>query len=71
MIFNLIGGYMDLLNDLTNIWVDVVSVFLMLSFLVCIGYLLWQHWKNKREQEAIIAQYNQNLKILNDLKNRF
>ena len=62
---------MDLLDQLNNIWVDVLCVFLMLSFLVCIGCLLWQHYKNQREQEAIIAQYQRNLKILQDLKNRF
>ena len=62
---------MDLLDQLNLIWVDIASVFLMLSFLVCIGCLLWQHYKNQREQEAIIAQYDHNLKILEDLKNRF
>ena len=62
---------MDLLNDLTTIWVDVLSVFIMLSFLFCVGVLIWQHYKNKREQEAIIANYERNLKILEDLKNRF
>ena len=62
---------MDLYEDLTAIWVDVFSVFLMLSFLVCIGCLVWQHVKNKREQAKILAQYNQNLKILQNLKHRF
>ena len=62
---------MDLLNDLTNIWIDVLSVFLMLSFLVFVCCLIWQHIKNKREQEAMIAQYNHNLEILQNLKNRF
>lgn len=62
---------MDLLTELNTIWIDVVSVFLMLSFLFFVGVLVWQHLKNKREQEAIIAQYNKNLKILEDLKNRF
>ena len=62
---------MDLYEDLNTIWIDIVSVSLMLSFLVCIGCLIWQHFKNKREQEAIIAQYNRNLEILEDLKNRF
>lgn len=58
-------------DDLTAIWVDVASVFIMLSFLVCIGCLVWQHLKNKRDQEAIIAQYQKNLEILQNLKNRF
>ena len=62
---------MDLLNGLNEIWVDIFSVFLMLSFLVFIGCLIWQHLKNKRDQEAIISQYMKNLEILNDLKNRF
>lgn len=65
------GGKMELLNDLNAIWVDALSVFLMLSFLVCIGRLVWQHVKNKKAQEAILAQYERNLEILNDLKSRF
>ena len=62
---------MGLYEDLTTIWIDCVSVFLMLSFLFFVVFLIWQHLKNKREQEAIIAQYNRNLKILQNLKNRF
>lgn len=62
---------MDLLGDLNAIWVDVASVFLMLSFLIFVCCLLWQHYKNKREQEAILKQYERNFKILQDLKNRF
>lgn len=62
---------MDLLTELNTIWIDCISVFLMLSFLVFICCLLWQHVKNKREQEAIISQYQKNLEILEDLKNRF
>ena len=62
---------MDTLTELNTIWIDCISVFLMLSFLVCICCLLWQHLKNKREQEAIIAQYRKNLEILEELKNRF
>lgn len=62
---------MDLLDQLNNIWVDVLCSFLMLSFLVFVGVLIWQHFKNRKEQEAIISQYESNLKILNNLKNRF
>lgn len=62
---------MDLLTELNILWVDVLSVFLMLSFLFFVGVLIWQHFKNKREQEAIISQYKHNLKILQNLKNRF
>ena len=62
---------MDLLSDLNALWVDIASVFLMLSFLIFIGYLIWQHYKNKKAQEAIIAQYQKNLEILEKLKNRF
>ena len=62
---------MYLLDQLTNIWIDALSVFLMLSFLVFVVFLIWQHVKNMKEQEAIISQYNQNLKILQNLKNRF
>ena len=62
---------MDILDQLNTIWIDCVCSFLMLSFLVFVCCLIWQHIKNKREQEAIIAQYNHNLKILEDLKNRF
>ena len=62
---------MELLNDLNTIWVDIFSVFLMLSFLFFVCCLIWQHTKNKRAQKELIANYNQNLKILNDLKNRF
>ena len=62
---------MDLLDQLNTIWIDCVCSFLMLSFLVCIGCLVWQHIKNKKEQEAMIAQYQKNLEILEELKNRF
>ena len=62
---------MDLLEELNAIWVDCVCSFLMLSFLVFVGYLIWQHYKNKREQDAILANYQKNLEILQDLKNRF
>ena len=62
---------MDLLEELNILWVDVVSVFLMLSFLFFVGVLIWQHYKNRKEQEAMIAQYERNLKILQNLKNRF
>ena len=62
---------MDLLEELNILWVDIACSFLMLSFLVFVGVLIWQHYKNQREQEAIIAQYDHNLKILEDLKNRF
>lgn len=62
---------MDLLNDLTNIWVDCASVFLMLCFLVFVGCLVWQNYKNKKEQKELIANYNKNLKMLEELKNRF
>ena len=62
---------MDLLNDLTNIWVDVLSMFLMLSFLIFVGVLIWQHLKNKRAQKELIANYTHNLEILQNLKNRF
>ena len=62
---------MDLLNELNAIWIDCVCIFLTLSFLVFVGYLIWQHYKNKREQAKILANYNQNLEILQDLKNRF
>ena len=62
---------MDLLDQLDAIWIDCVCIFLTLSFLVFVGYLIWQHYKNKRGQEAIIANYERNLKILQDLKNRF
>ena len=58
-------------DDLTAIWIDCASVFLMLSFLVFVGCLLWQHVKNMKAQKEVIAQYNQNLKILQNLKNRF
>ena len=62
---------MDLYDQLNNIWVDCVCVFLMLSFLVFIGCLIWQHIKNMKAQKEIIANYNHNLKILEELKNRF
>ena len=62
---------MDLLEELNQIWVDIASVFFMLSFLIFVCCLLWQHYRNKKEQEAILAQYERNLKILQDLKNRF
>ena len=62
---------MDLLNELNSIWVDCISVFLMLSFLVFVVFLIWQSIKNKRAQEAIISQYERNLEILQNLKNRF
>lgn len=70
MIFK-IGGNMDLLEDLNLIWVDVLCGFLMLSFLVFVGCLLWQAIKNKKEQAKILANYERNLRILHDLKNRF
>ena len=62
---------MDLLEELNILWVDVASAFLMLCFLVFVVFLIWQNLKNKKEQEAIISQYNHNLKILEELKNRF
>ena len=62
---------MELYEDLNTIWIDVVCSFLMLSFLVFVGCLIWQHLKNKKAQKEIIANYNQNLKILHELKNRF
>ena len=62
---------MDLLEELNILWVDVASAFLMLCFLVFVVFLIWQNLKNKEEQEAIISQYNHNLKILEELKNRF
>ena len=62
---------MDLLEELNILWVDIACSFLMLSFLVFVCCLIWQHLKNQKAQEAIIAQYNQNLKILQNLKNRF
>ena len=62
---------MDLLNGLNEIWVDIFSVFLMLSFLFFVGVLIWQHLKNMKAQKELIANYNQNLKILNELRNRF
>ena len=65
------GNNMDIYEDLNTIWIDCVCSFLMLSFFVFIGVLIWQHIKNKREQEEILKQYNHNLKILQDLKNRF
>ena len=65
------GVYMDLLEELNAIWVDCVCSFLMLSFLFFVCCLIWQAIKNKREQAKILANYNQNLEILQDLKNRF
>ena len=62
---------MDLLRDLNDIWIDVLCSFLMLSFLFFVCCLIWQAIKNKREQAKILANYNQNLEILQDLKNRF
>ena len=62
---------MDILEELNILWIDVFCSFFMLCFLFFVGVLIWQHIKNNREQEAIIAQYNQNLKILQNLKNRF
>ena len=62
---------MDLLSEMNSIWIDILCSFLMLSFLVCIGCLVWQAVKNKKEQEAILAQYKHNLEILQKLKNRF
>ena len=62
---------MDLYDQLNNIWVDCISVFLMLSFLFFIGCLLWQHVKNKKAQKEIIANYKKNFEILQNLKNRF
>ena len=62
---------MDLLEECNQMWIDITCSFLMLSFLVFIGCLLWQHLKNKKEQEAIISQYRKNLEILENLKNRF
>ena len=62
---------MELLEGLNEIWVDIASVFLMLSFLVFVGCLVWQHLKNMREQKEIISQYKHNLEILQNLKNRF
>ena len=58
-------------DDLTVIWIDVASAFLMLCFLVFIVFLIWQHLKNKKAQKEIIANYNHNLNILEELKNRF
>ena len=62
---------MELLEELNILWVDCISVFLMLSFLYSVGVLLWQHFKNQKAQKELIANYNQNLKILQNLKNRF
>ena len=62
---------MDLLDQLDAIWIDCVCIFLTLSFLVFVACLIWQAIKNKREQAKILANYNQNLEILQDLKNRF
>lgn len=62
---------MDIYEDLNTIWIDCVCSFLMLSFFVFVGCLIWQHLKNKKEQAKILANYTQNLKILHDLKNRF
>ena len=57
--------------DLNDIWIDVTGLFLTLSFLFFICCLIWQHIKNKREQKELISNYNKNLKILENLKNRF
>ena len=62
---------MDLLEELNILWVDIACSFLMLSFLVFVGVLIWQHVKNKKEQAKILANYEHNLKILEELKNRF
>ena len=62
---------MELLEELNQTWVDIASVFLMLSFLFFAGVLIWQHFKNQKKQSEIIAQYQKNLEILEDLKNRF
>ena len=62
---------MDLLRDLNDIWIDVLCSFLMLSFLFFVCCLIWQAIKNKREQAKILANYQKNLEILQDLKNRF
>lgn len=62
---------MDLLDQLNEIWVDIACSFLMLSFLIFVCCLVWQHLKNKRDQAEIIAQYKQNLEILQNLKNRY
>ena len=62
---------MDLLTEINDIWIDVLCSFLMLSFLFFVCCLIWQAIKNKREQAKILANYNQNLKILQNLKNRF
>jgi len=62
---------MDLLEELNAIWVDILCSFFMLSYLIFVGVLIYQHYRNKREQEAILAQYKRNLEILRDLKNRF
>ena len=62
---------MDLLDNLNAIWIDCVCSFLMLSFLVFVCCLIWQHVKNMKAQKEIIVNYKKNLKILEDLKNRF
>ncbi len=62
---------MDILTELNNIWIDCSWCFFLLSFLVFVVVLIWQHIRNKKEQEAIISQYKHNLEILHDLKNRF
>ena len=62
---------MDLLEGLNEIWVDIACSFLMLSFLVFVCVLIWQHVKNTKAQREVIAQYERNLKILQNLKNRF
>lgn len=62
---------MDLYDNLNAIWIDCVCSFLMLSFLFFVGFLIWQHIKNQKAQKEIIANYKQNLEILQNLKNRF
>ena len=62
---------MDLLEELNILWVDVLCSFFMLCFLFFVGVLIWQAIKNQEAQKEIIANYNKNLEILENLKNRF
>ena len=62
---------MDLLDELNILWIDIFCSFLMLSFCFFVGVLIWQNYKNKREQAKILAHYKHNLQILQELHNRF
>ena len=62
---------MDLYDDLNKIWIDLTCSFFMLSFLIFVLVLIWQAIKNKKEQAKILEQYEHNLEILKDLKNRY